>query len=114
MNNLKKIRLESKLKKKSKSIWVKDIFRNREQYETFNTLFQEHKDDEKFSFRYTYTTSNIFNHLFELVRNGIEKSNTHLKKFLPAKARLFITLLIFSFRRVTAVFIVQFLNWKND
>ena len=86
VNNLKKIRLESKLKKKNERIWVKNIFRNRERYETFNTLFQELKNDEKFFFRCTQVTSNIFNHLFELVRNGIEKQQHSFKKILTSKS----------------------------
>ena len=81
-----------KYKRKKNIFWVRQIYKKREELGVFWTLLQELKQDREYFFRYLRMTPERFNHLHELVRNKITKSDTKFRKSIPSEERVAITL----------------------
>ena len=79
-------------RKQRKRFWIRDIYKKREKFGAFNTLFEELKADREYFFRYLRMTPDRFGHLLSLVRPKIEKQNTNFRKSIPAESRLALTL----------------------
>ena len=86
------LRKRQRRNKYRKSTWVKPIFRQREVYGEFHTLFQELVKDKELFFRYHRMTPARFEHLLSLIKHRITKKRTHLRKPISARQRLSLTL----------------------
>ena len=72
LSRLRRVRNLTK-RKQRRRFWIRDIYKKREQFGTFNTLFEELKKDREYFFRYLRMTPDRFGHLLSLVRPRIEK-----------------------------------------
>ena len=79
-------------KKDQRRIWVREIFKKREEVKTFEHLYSDLRKDREYFFRYLRMSPDRFDHLLSLVKDRIEKRNTRLRKAIPPEARLAITL----------------------
>ena len=69
---LRKIR-----KKQVRRYWIRDIFRNREE---FDVLFEELKQDRRYFLHFMRMALERFDHLLSLVRPKIEKQDKKFRK----------------------------------
>ena len=72
--------LRKKKGKKAREFWVFGVFKNRDSYGVFTTLFEELKSDREYFFQYLRMSLDRFKHLLDLIRPAIEKSDTKFRK----------------------------------
>ena len=77
---------------RKRKFWVRDIFKLRDQYGVFNTLYRELKNDREYYFRYLRMSPERFSHLLSLFQERIEKRDTQFRKSISAEERLVLTL----------------------
>ena len=87
-------RKKQKVKKKQiRRFWRRGIFKKREKYSEYFTLYQELRNtDREFHYRYLRMSKERFDHLLELIREKITKKDTVLRKAISAEERLVITI----------------------
>ena len=83
---------QNRRKMRRKRFWVRKIYRERQTHGTFYTLFQTLLKDKEMFFRYHRMTPSRFEHLFSLVKDRITKKDTRLRKAIPGRERLSLTL----------------------
>ena len=83
LHELDKMQLMTKSQKDDRRIWVREIFKKREELKTFEHLYSDFRKDREYFCRYLRMSPDQFDHLHSLVKERIEKRNTRLRKAIP-------------------------------
>ena len=80
-------------RKRNREVWVKKWLLRREEFGSYVTLMSEFRSEDAGCFlNFVRMSSDVFDHLLELIRPAIQHQDTHFRRAIPPGLRLAITL----------------------